>query len=415
MITIDWQRLESLLGEQGKVWLALSGGMDSMVLLYLLRYQAPTSVRQRLAALHVHHGLSPNADTWLKHCQTVCKAYDVPFYCERVQIDQAGSIEDQARQKRYQVFESYLQTGDVLVQGHHANDQAETLLFRLERGCGWRGVQGIPEIRSLGLAKIFRPLLRASRAEVEAYAEQHRLSWVEDESNQNVRFRRNFLRHNVLAPWQENTPNIAKQIAQSVERIQAESRVLERLLKQNLAAFINSEGGLLLSALPETEQGVWLSAFLNQQGISLTQAQQAALVTMFFSPQDKQPEYRGRDYRLVRFKGVMYVLPQEQVVSEQTITAGNWLERSFDRIYCDQVAVVKSRPDNTVICLSSGKHRPLKKWLQDQQVPSWWRDQLPYLFVNDELVAIGDLWQHPQWFGQVIWKRNDLLPWPREH
>lgn len=412
MISIDWQRLESLLGEQGRVWLALSGGMDSMVLLHLLRHQAPESMYPRLAALHVHHGLSEHADVWQQHCQHVCAALDVPFFSERVQIDQIGSIEDQARQKRYQVFESHLRVGDVLLQGHHANDQAETLLFRLERGCGWRGIQGIPETRTLGLATIYRPLLKTPRSMIEAYAEQHQLCWVEDESNQDVRFRRNFLRHQVLAPWQENTPNIAKQIAQSVERIQTESRVLERLLEEALVTFIREDGGLLLSMLPESERGFWLSSFLSQLDISLTQQQQAALVDMFFSAQDKQPEYKGRDYRLVRFKEVMYVLPKEQEVVEQALCAGVWLDRAFDRLYCDHDVTVRPRPDNTQLRLANGKHRPLKKWLQDQQVPSWWREQLPYIFANGELVAIGDLWRHPDWSGQVIWQRNGHLVWP---
>ncbi|SBS24580.1 tRNA(Ile)-lysidine synthase [Marinomonas aquimarina] len=412
MIGIDWQRLESLLGEQGKVWLALSGGMDSIVLLHLLRYQAPASIYQRLAALHVHHGLSVNADQWLRHCQAVCQEWDVPFYCERVQIDQTASIEDQARQKRYQVFASYLAAGDVLLQGHHANDQAETLLFRLERGCGWRGIQGIPEARALGLANIYRPLLKTSRAEIEAYAQRHQLNWLEDESNQDVHFRRNFLRHQVIAPWQKNTANIAKQIAQSAERIQAESRVLGRLVEEALASYIHADGGLLLSGLPESERGFWLSAFLNQQGISLTQQQQTALVEMFFSAQDKQPEYRSQGYRLVRFKEVLYRLPQVPPVMEQCVSAGVWLERAFDRIWCDQEVVVKSRPENTQLRLSNGKHRWLKKWLQGQQVPSWWREQLPYLYAEGELVAIGDLWQHPDWPGQIRWQRNTQLPWP---
>ena len=414
MITIDWQQLERLLGEQGKVWLALSGGMDSMVLLHILTHQAPVAIRQRLTALHVHHGLSEHADHWLSHCQTTCKVYEVPFYFERIQIDQTGSIEEQARQKRYQVFANHLQAGDVLLQGHHANDQAETVLFRLERGCGWRGIQGIPACRRIGDAHVFRPLLKTSRAMIEAYAKTYQLEWVEDESNLELQFRRNFLRHQVLAPWQANNADIAKQVAQSVERIQAESSVLERLLVETLAGFINRDGGLRLSLLPEPERGFWLSAFLNQQGISVTQQQQRSLVDMFFSSQDKQPEYIRHHYRLVRFKAAMYVLPKDQRAVEQALVAGTWIEREFDRVYCDQDVQLKPRPEGVQLCLPNGKHRPLKKFLQDQQVPSWWRELLPYVFAKGELVAIGGLWQHPDWSGQVIWQRNDRLPWPSD-
>ncbi|MBM6551327.1 tRNA lysidine(34) synthetase TilS [Marinomonas ostreistagni] len=412
MIDIDFERIECLLGAHGKVWVALSGGVDSMVLLYLLTHQAPSTLRQRVMAVHVHHGLSEQADAWLRHCQQVCADWQIPFVSECVQVEQGASVEDQARQKRYQVFEQYVQAGDVLLQGHHANDQAETLLFRLERGCGWRGIQGIPEHRELGDAVIVRPLLNTPRAQIEAFARQHHVSWVEDESNDDARFRRNFLRHQVLAPWQHNNGQVVERIAQSVTRLQSEAQVLERLVQDSLAGFIDADGGLLLTKLPEDERGFWLTTYLAQQGIGVTQHQQAALVQMFFSHQAKRPQYQSADYRLIRFQDVLYVLPKAQIVSEQTLAADTWLERPFDRLYCDQTVLIRSRPEGIQLRMNNGRHRPLKKWLQDQKIPSWWREQLPYIFCDQTLVAIGDLWQHPDWQGKVIWQRNGALVWP---
>lgn len=413
MVNIAWHRLENLLDEQSNVWLALSGGMDSVVLLHLLVHQAPDSVKQRVKALHVHHGLSQNADAWLAHCQALCQEYGVPFVFEHVQVTDKKSLEEQARQQRYQVFERYLQAGDVLLQGHHANDQAETLLFRLERGCGWRGIQGIPEHRALGKALVVRPLLQTLRTEIESYALEHQLSWVEDESNQDLHFRRNFLRHKVLAPWQESSPAVAKQIAHSMARLQDEKPVLERLVAEALNDYLAPDGGLQLLNLPTSERGFWLENYLHQQGLSVTQQQRHALETMFFSDRKKRPEFRQGESRLVRFNDVLYVLPNAEAVGSQRLEAGQWLERQFDRLYCDQTVTVAGRPEGQLLRLPNGRHRPLKKWLQDQKVPSWWREQLPYVYAGEALVAIGDLWRHPDWSGQLVWQPKGTLVWPK--
>lgn len=414
MITIDWLRLQTLLGEQGKIWLALSGGVDSVVLLHLLVRDAPSELRDRVAAIHVHHGLSQNADTWLEFCKTLCSNLEVDFCFERVTLEGKGSIEEQARKERYRAFDKVLRDGDVLLQAHHANDQAETILFRLERGCGWRGIQGIPEERSLGVANIFRPLLKTPRADIEEYATRLQLSWVEDESNEDTRYRRNFLRHKVLAPWQDAQPNIAKHIAQSVDRIQAEGRVIKRLLGETLERFVDQNDGLQLNMLPEQERGFWLSSYLSDRGISITQQQQMALVEMFYSHHQNQPEFLHRRHRIVRYKNVLHVLPKALPVVEQNIAAGQWLIRAFDRVYCDQEVVIKPRPDNVLLHLKNGKTRPLKKWLQDKNIPNWWREQIPYIYVDDELVAIADLWQASYWQGNVKWEPNGKLLWPSQ-
>ena len=412
MIHMAWHRLESLLHEHSTVWLALSGGIDSVVLLDLLMQHSPSTLRQRVKALHVHHGLSPHADQWLEHCQSLCAHYGVELTCEHVQVSTTGSLEEQARQQRYQVFERHMKAGDVLLQGHHANDQAETLLFRLERGCGWRGIQGIPEMRVLGPAHILRPLLQTSREEIECYAQAQDLVWVEDESNQDPQYRRNFLRHQVLAPWQRSTPRVAKQIAHNVSRLQADSRVLERLLREALNEFVACDGGLLLASVPTAERGFWLEQYLHQNGVNVTQPQCLALETMFFSDREKRPEYQSGAVRLARFENVLYVLPPSEPVIAQSLQGGTWLERTFDRLYCDQDVTIKGRPEGLSLRLSNGRHRPLKKWLQDQKIPSWWREQLPYVFAGEKLIAVGDLWVHPDWSGLLIWHRNGRLVWP---
>lgn len=409
MIRLDLDVLKQMLAPTGTLYIAYSGGVDSQVLLHSVVQQLP-EVRPQVKALHIHHGLSPNADDWAAHCEAVCRQLDVPFLLEQVRIERSGSIEEKARQARYQIFEHHVQEGDVLLQGHHANDQAETLLFRLERGTGLRGLQGIPETRELSKGTLWRPLLAYSRTQIEQYAQLHKLSWVEDESNMDSDYRRNFLRHEVLAPWQASNPTVASQISSSVALVQSEMRVIQRLVGDSLKRLLHSDGSLELRLLVEDEREFWFAKYLNHCDISLTQAQLGAVVAMFFSHDEKQPIYQGKGFRLARYIQRLYVLPEEKAPILGRLEANQWLERDYDKIWSDRALSLQERPSGVRLKLANGMHRPLKKWLQDNGVPSWWREHLPYLFEGEQLVAIGGIWKHPDWQGHIIWQSKGILP-----
>ncbi|HDQ9214135.1 TPA: tRNA lysidine(34) synthetase TilS, partial [Pseudomonas aeruginosa] len=184
--------------EAGGWCVAFSGGLDSTVLLHLLAQLARSEALPALSALHVHHGLQAAADGWPAHCQAVCRSLGIPLRVERVQVAVGGSIEQAARDARYRAFQANLGEGQVLLTAQHLDDQAETLLFRLLRGAGLRGLAAMPASRPLGGGRLCRPLLGVSRAELEAYAQTHRLDWVEDPSNQDPRFSRNYLRREIM-------------------------------------------------------------------------------------------------------------------------------------------------------------------------------------------------------------------------
>ncbi|QLQ25955.1 MAG: tRNA lysidine(34) synthetase TilS [Dechloromonas sp.] len=177
------------------VCVGLSGGCDSVVLLHVLAVLGP---RERLRAVHVHHGLSANADRWAAFCTDYCRGLGIDLLVERVEVDRHTGLglEAAAREARYRAFSG--SAGGLLLLGHHRGDQAETLLFNLLRGAGVAGAAGIPAERREHRLRILRPLLDVSRDEIEAYARDHRLDWVDDESNCDTALSRNFLRHRVL-------------------------------------------------------------------------------------------------------------------------------------------------------------------------------------------------------------------------
>src|SRR6185436_2380030 len=173
-----------------RVTVALSGGIDSVTLLHQLKARGP------VRAIHVHHGLSPHADAWAAFCRKLCKQLDIPLVVRKIKVEKRGDgLEAAARRARYEVFAKA--DADYIALAHNLDDQAETVLMNLLRGAGRRGASGMARESRFQGKTLLRPLLDTPRAEIEAYARRHRLSWVEDESNANEALTRNFLRRRV--------------------------------------------------------------------------------------------------------------------------------------------------------------------------------------------------------------------------
>src|SRR3990170_773233 len=201
-----------------RVAVGLSGGVDSVVLLDLLRAAAPRH-GFRLEAGHVHHGLSPRADQWVRFCRTLCRQWGVPLAVRRVKVEKRGrGLEAAARAARHAVFARH--PAPVIALAHQLDDQAETVLLNLLRGAGVRGASAMPVAGRLGGKVLLRPLLAVPRREVLAYARARGLRWIEDESNRDAALTRNFLRLRVgplletrFARWRERLARAARHFA----------------------------------------------------------------------------------------------------------------------------------------------------------------------------------------------------------
>jgi tRNA(Ile)-lysidine synthase len=207
-----------------RILVAFSGGLDSSVLLDLL-LQCRTRINFRLQAIHFHHGLSPNADTWTEHCSRVCATSGVRFDVTRltVPIKSEQGIECSARHARYSALQAI--DTDWVVLGHHANDQAETVFLNLLRGSGVLGLAGMAPVQG----RYLRPLLFVRRSELEAYAAERELSWCEDESNLDQKYTRNYVRHDVLNGLRGRFPSIDLNIARTAAHAATANRLLTEL------------------------------------------------------------------------------------------------------------------------------------------------------------------------------------------
>lgn len=386
-------------GQETTWWLGFSGGLDSSVLLHAL-WQLHLPVKLR--ALHINHSLSPNANQWQEHCAAICKKLGVPFDAHVVQVKNQGKgIEDAARELRYEIFSQQLQTGDYLLTAHHADDQAETLLLRLMRGAGPRGLAAISSHRALGSGELYRPLLTFSRAELEAYANEHQLSWIEDESNSNDRYDRNFLRNQVMPLLQLRWPSMLRKWQQTAELCAANENLLKEIAEEDLLRANKSQERVgqsislvFFRSLSEPRQQNLLRYWLIQQGYAVPEQQhwQQIYQQLATSRLDAQIDIRWENVSLRVFQEKLYCLPLELPKTELLMESG--AAKNLKRLKANLPNIQIRYRQGAERCKPTGRQhsQTLKKLLQDYGLEPWIRDQVPLIYSNDDLVAVGDLW-----------------------
>ncbi|WP_085712850.1 MULTISPECIES: tRNA lysidine(34) synthetase TilS [unclassified Pseudomonas] len=391
--------------------IAFSGGLDSTVLLHLLATLAKSESLPALSAIHVHHGLQAAADAWPAHCQAVCDALGIPLQIVHVTVQKGASLERVARDARYVAFTSATRINDVLMTGQHRDDQAETLLFRLLRGAGVRGLSGMPAQRALGQGSLVRPLLDVTRAELEAYARDHDLHWVEDPSNQDRQFSRNYLRHQVMPLLTGRWPQAHASMARSAAHLREAQGLLDELAQIDLAQ-ASLPGEFEWSGLPSLE-------FAAIAGLS--DARQRNALSHWLEPLTRLPDtdhwsgwidlrdaghyaapvWRLADGELHRSAGRLWWLSGHWL--RTPVVSGDWRETSAALRLPDNGRVmfsgqnpagplqIRYRQGGEVMHLADRGHRDLKRLLNERAVPAFVRGRLPLLFRGEELLAVANL------------------------
>jgi tRNA(Ile)-lysidine synthase len=406
-------RLRAQLPADATLWVGLSGGRDSVVLLHLARQLLPN----RIHALHVHHALSPHADAWAAFCEQLCQAWNIPYTLKKVEVPRhdGQGLEAAARRARYQAFRE--SDAQYLALAHHQRDQAETLLFNLCRGAGVIGAAAMPHLRKTGDLTLLRPLLDVSATAIAAYAEAEQLRWVEDESNADARYSRNFLRHQILPELTTRFPAAETTLARAAGHFAEAQELLDTLAAQddkNIAAHLAP----LLTHSP-ARQANWLRYWLRKQGWHApeTAALHEALrqlATLAGKPDSHfQLKLPNGDLRL--WQGKLYCVPHIAPLAPQEWDgnapcqwADGWLTLEPCRGEGLSAALVAGktltiRPRQGGEHITPQKNRPrhtLKNLLQESHIPPWERERLPLVYVGDELVAVPDVaiaagWQCP--------------------
>lgn len=395
---------------------AYSGGLDSTVLLHALAQLTPS---QPVLALHINHQLSQYADQWQLQAQSFCQSLGLEFRAERVDVVESGrGLEDAARRARYEVFERTLESGDVLLMAHHSDDQVETMLLRLMRGTGPEGLAGIKAERSLAAGRLLRPLLSMTRLQLEGYAAAAKLSWVEDDSNSDTRFDRNYLRAEILPQLAQRWPGFQSRWQQAADHcdnlVGAQSQVLDDLLSRCDASRERWGQSVDLKAVTELEASQQLSLLrhwlqgqsLNPELAQLQQLQQQIVL----GRADAAAEIQIGSGRLRRSNGRVYLtgaLPElpsaglgfdlnlQNGAASLALPLGELrvsVERELPQPY-QSLRVQFRRGGERCQPYQRRRSQTLKKLLQEYQLEAWLRPFVPLVYAGDELVAVADLWK----------------------
>ncbi|PIW61062.1 tRNA lysidine(34) synthetase TilS [Shewanella sp. CG12_big_fil_rev_8_21_14_0_65_47_15] len=430
--------LDSLRVKAGcQLVLAYSGGVDSEVLAFGLAEYAKQHSEFRYQLIYVHHGLSPNADDWAQHCLTRGSFYGLPVTVEHVTLHLGSrvSVEAEARRARYLAIEQHLGADDYLLTAHHEDDQLETILLALKRGQGPKGLAAMGQIQPLAKGTQVRPLLDVSRSQIEAFAKAQGLVHIEDESNQDDKFDRNFLRLEIIPRLKSRWPSIATTASRSAFLCAEQQALVNEVVGEHLPQWLtkatfsqqtvlNLEG---FAAQTPRWQSLLLRGFIESQGFALPSLVQLnqIIYQLLSAKEDAKVQIRIGDCELRRFANQLYVssfMPPNKFIKTRIVIPHdslNPLIRGESDSLCialpqggplqlrlsssgprlrlpmsDEVVSVRYQLPGQLRCHPHyrSRGRELKKLLQESAVPPWLRGQLGFLFYGEQLVMAQGLW-----------------------
>ncbi|CAD6511742.1 tRNA lysidine(34) synthetase TilS [Candidatus Profftia tarda] len=415
---------------------AFSGGLDSTVLLHaLIELRIKTFPDLKLHAVHVHHGLSPHADSWADHCKLVCREWMVQLNVVKVNIDsKLGGVEAAARNKRYWAIANTMNKQDILLTAHHLDDQSETFFLALKRGSGPAGLSAMASCITFFNSQHIRPLLDISRAQLEEYAKYKNIKWIEDYSNQDNRFDRNFLRLEVIPNLRNRWPHFTKAVARSAKLCAEQEDLLDELLQESLKALTNKDTSININGLLQISEAKryailrrWI-AYFKVMPPSKKQLQRVWF-EVAMARLDAKPQLKLGEYQIRRYHQHLYLLPMLTVLKEKVI---QWnpdtillLPDGLGTLQLDHRGICVRQPKvnevvslrftaHSRICIINRTHsKQIKKIWREHNIPPWERERTPMLYYGEELIAIlgicitknGEAMVHEP-FWKINWTKN---------
>lgn len=385
--------------------LALSGGLDSCVLLYLLA-QAKLNFAFELSALHVHHGLSPNADEWASFCSKQCQQLQVPLQVVHVELEKNTNlgVEAEARRLRYEVLNNAI--ADFIVTAHHEDDQAETLLLQLMRGAGVKGLASMASVSPT--RRLLRPFLGVSKEQILSYAKLQDIFWCDDESNSNTHFERNFVRHELMPILISRTPAISSVLARTASHMAEANDLLSDLAGIDASTLVHENSVCVkgLRTLSQARAKNLLRWWFAQSHLLMPHAEQLTeiLHQLLDAKADANISIPLQHLSLKRFQQRIY-LWREQVAQdfnlvwngEAQLALPNGGQLFFKQVVGAGLALKHGMTKLRITNRDGGERfkpnalrptRTLKHLLQEANIPPWQRTNLPLIYWHDTLACV---------------------------
>ena len=418
-----------------KYWVGFSGGVDSTALLLALQ-DSVASLTTEFAAIHFNHGLHPRADSWQEHCRRFCEQKGIPFHARLLDLSQRHrvSAEEHARNERYRQIESILAEDEIYLTAHQADDNAETVFLNLMRGGGVDGLAGIPGLRKLGSGWVARPMLCFHRSELERFLRNRGVEWLEDPSNRQQHFDRNFVRHSVFPMLEKRWPGVIRRINQTARHAGEFSRNLERTLTSRFGRLLSDSFTMPLSPLlkldPETQALIIRQWLRGQEIATPPRLRLNEFLQQIGQIRDAEnhAELRWPGHLLKHHGGVLWLhkQPGPGVCPTVSWTEGACLTLGpgFGEMRLDHPSgplptgwqIGARKTGSRLRVKRSGTNRKVKELFRELGIPPWLRGSIPVLYWDGEVAALGDwllsarLEDHLASAGTSLrWEPNDPL------
>ncbi|MDD1612235.1 MAG: tRNA lysidine(34) synthetase TilS [Methylococcaceae bacterium] len=399
-----------------QIFIAYSGGIDSHALLHLCAQDR--SLRDRLIAVHVHHGLQESAEIWASHSENIARELDVKFLLFRVNAHpkHGESPEEAARNARYEAFKSVIKPGDALLVAQHQDDQLETVLLQLLRGGGLLGLAGMPASLAFGRGTLLRPFLSVRKQLIDDYAAEHQLRWIEDPSNNESVYDRNFLRQRVLPLLKQRWPSCDQTVARAAAHC-AQAHALQTELAAELFGQVHqADDNTLeidrLSRFDLQRRQLIIRHWFQVMGLKMPS--QAFLAELFGhvigAGINSNPVLLGQGCQIRRYRSKLYCLrdkvaeglhcldwPKDaksvKIGKHVTLTRVISAAGIPEAIWRQSKVTIKFRSGGESIALPGRRgHHHLKNLYQEIGIPPWERDAMPLIYLDERLAAVADLW-----------------------
>lgn len=392
-----------------RIAVALSGGLDSVVLLDTVCKAQAKNQDSQIFVFHIHHGLQKQADDWLIFCEKLAKKYQIHFDFRLLHLmgEEQGNIEARAREGRYEALTDLCTEYGIkdLLLAHHKNDQAETVLLQLLRGAGVAGASGMPDSRIIYTKEseitLWRPLLNQSRKELEAYAKEHKLKWVEDLSNQDAKYRRNAIRKTIIPALEKIQPEAIANLARSATLLGEAQTLLDRLARQDGKTILLKDGVQLKQLLELAKKDLSaannaLRYWLKTNGLMMPSQERLAAWWSDLNTvkAGAQLEWAHDEKRIRLWRGILQI---------ENVNMGSWVFKAIARssktpglpsqlvkeAQKNGLITQKDRSGSEKIQIKANiPRKSLKNLFQEGDIPPWQRNA-PLLYINGDLIAVA--------------------------